>query len=273
MTDYWKPKPKRHGFAWWALLVPAVVYGGGVIIYAHNAFVPGMAHQNGHAIGSALMVFGGESGTLAAAAEVFRKQAAKKTNWMDWGGLAVSLVATLGNLFVVYVSLTELPVAWVGFVRLYGPLVLLICSGVDFYAGLMEFGFYNASFDARYEKWELARHNDALRRERQEREGVMETTVEGGEDEKPEVKMPDFYGGTIELRAVETETISEDETPEAPQPAPVVTPKTITVREWRKLAAKMETNKPKTAEELNQWLTDNHYEPKPLTTARRWVRE
>ncbi len=175
---YWKPEPRRHSVAWWALLLPAIVYGAGVIVYAHNAFVPGLTHQNGHAIGSTLMVFGGESGTLAAAAEVFRKQAAKETNWMDWGGLAVSLVATLGNLFVVYVSLTELPVAWVGFVRLYGPLVLLICSGVDFYAGLMEFGFYNASFDARWTKWNDDQHTYLRGEEtRQRKEEQPKTTT------------------------------------------------------------------------------------------------
>jgi len=157
--QYWKPEPRRYSFAWWALLVPAIIYSVGVIVYAHNAFVPGMAQENGHALGSLLMVLGGESGTLAAAAEVFRKHAKTEANQLDWGGLAVSLVATLGNLFVVYVSLApEFNAPWVQPVRDYGPLVLLLCSGVDFYAALMEFGFFNASFDARYEKWLEQKH-------------------------------------------------------------------------------------------------------------------
>jgi len=155
---YWKPEPKRHGFAWWALLLPAIIYSAGVVVYAHNAFVPGMTQLNGHALGSALMVFGGESGTLAAAAEVFRKSRVKETNVFDWAGLLVSLVATLGNLFVVYVSLTDVPAWWLLWVRANGPLVLLLCSGVDFYAGIMEFGFYNASFDARWAAWNDAKH-------------------------------------------------------------------------------------------------------------------
>lgn len=175
ITPYWKPEPRRYSFSWWALLFPAIVYSVGVIVYAHNAFVPGLAHQNGHAFGSALMVFGGEAGTLAAAAEVFRKHANEEAKKLDWGGLFVSLVATLGNLFVVYVSLApEFNAPWVGVVRNYGPLVLLICSGVDFYAGIMEFGFFNASFNKRYEKWLLDKHNDEERQKRNERARKLE---------------------------------------------------------------------------------------------------
>lgn len=170
---YWKPEPKRHEFAWYALLIPALVYSLGVVIYAREAFVPGLDAVAGLGLGSALMVIGGEAGTLAAAAEVFRKSQvrtgalrrwlwwsvpASEANLLDWFGLLVSLIATLGNLFVVYVSLTQLGAAWVGWVREFGPLLLLLCSGVDFYAGLMEFGFYNASFEARWQAWNDARH-------------------------------------------------------------------------------------------------------------------
>ena len=109
---YWKPEPRRYNFAWFALLIPAIIYSIGVVIYAHNAFVPGFAGDNGHALGSALMVFGGEAGTLAAAAEVFRKSQNSGTNAFDWGGLFVSLFATLGNLLVVYVSLAGNFTGW-----------------------------------------------------------------------------------------------------------------------------------------------------------------
>lgn len=178
VRPYWKPEPKRLGFSWWALLLPAVVYTIGVITYAHNAFVPGLAAKNGHEWGSAFMVLGGEAATVAAAAEVFRKHRIKtgakrkilwfsiepsEANAMDWIGIIVSLVATLGNLFVVYVSLTDLSASWVGFVREYGALVLILCSGVDFYAGLMEFGFYNASFEERWTKWNDGLHDWEMR--------------------------------------------------------------------------------------------------------------
>ena len=166
--EYWKPRPSRHGVMWWALLVPAVIYSLGVIVYAHAAFSPGDIAENGHYYGSGLMVIGGEAGTLAAASEVFRKWQAKESNALDWLGLAVSLVATLGNLFVVYTALTTLSDTWVAWVRSYGPLALLLCSGLDFYANVMEFGFYNASFDERIERWHASRHNAKLAWERRQ---------------------------------------------------------------------------------------------------------
>lgn len=158
--SYWRPEPKRHSFAWWALLLPALIYSIGVVVYAHAAFSPADIATNGHAIGSALMVIGGEAGTLAAASEVFRKaqSEAHTANAWDWGGLLVSLVATLGNLFVVYAAIADLQVSWISWARKYGPLALLLCSGFDFYAGIMEFGFYNASFEARWSEWNDAKH-------------------------------------------------------------------------------------------------------------------
>jgi hypothetical protein len=131
------------------------------------------------------MVIGGEIGTLAAASEVFRKSRVEtgdrravlfgllsirstEANSLDWLGLLVSLVATLGNLFVVYAAITTLDDGWVQTVRSYGPLVLLLCSGLDFYANVMEFGFFNASFDERMEKWLLNRHNAELAWKRRE---------------------------------------------------------------------------------------------------------
>jgi hypothetical protein len=189
--QYWKPEPRRYNFAWWALLLPAIIYSAGVIVYAHNAFVPGLAQVNGHAMGSLLMVFGGEAGTLAAAAEVFRKKAAGEDTKLDWGGLAVSLVATLGKLFVVYVSLApEFVAPWVLWVRVNGPLVLLLCSGVDFYAGLMEFGFLNASFDARWEKWNTDGHVWVEReiKRRQAAQGVTFTETETQQKDQPETE-------------------------------------------------------------------------------------
>ena len=153
---------------WWALLVPACIYSVGVIVYAHSAFAPDQIAQNGHAWGSALMVVGGEIGTLAAASEVFRKHRLDppETTLLDWLGLLVSLVATLGNLFVVYSALTALSDGWVLWARSYGPLALLLCSGLDFYAALLEFGFYNASYEQRREHWQLLKHRWEQRQER-----------------------------------------------------------------------------------------------------------
>lgn len=226
--EYKHPEPQRLGLMWWALLLPSVVYSLGVIVYAHNAFVPTATGENGHAWGSLLMVLGGESGTLAAAAEVFRKSQVltgrkrarrggrevdeTEANAMDWAGLAVSLFATLGNLFVVYVSLTYIEAAWVSRVRMYGPLVLLICSGVDFYANVMEFGFYNASFDARLEQWREKRHAAKLRWEqRQARQS--ETSAPVVSRDAPETKQPAPMRNTGETkRACVARLVAEGET-------------------------------------------------------------
>jgi len=208
---YWKPEPQRHGFAWWALLIPAVIYSVGVIVYAHNAFVPD-AGQNGHAVGSALMVIGGESGTLAAASEVFRKQKEGRTTALDWLGMFVSLIATLGNLFVVYVALAALQTPWTGFVREYGPLILLLCSGLDFYAGIMEFGFYNANFDEVRAAWDLGRHNAALRKKRESTELYNAPTVQAqGVDKSTPVDIEPTPEVTIPQSVKPQSTVELDE--------------------------------------------------------------
>jgi hypothetical protein len=146
------------------------------------------------------MVLGGEASTIAAAAEVFRKHRIKtgnkrkvlwfntessEANAMDWAGIFISLIATLGNLFVVYVSLTSLSAQWVGFVREYGALVLILCSGIDFYAGLMEFGFYNASFEERWTKWNDGAHNWETQ-ERNRMEAEKSKPAQAAFDEKAE---------------------------------------------------------------------------------------
>lgn len=201
MLKYWKPEPKQRSFAWWALLLPAVVWFVGVIFYAHNALVPGMAQENGHAIGSALMVIGGESGTLAAASEVFRKHAEGETVLLDWLGMIVSLVATLGNMLVVYVALaTHLQAPWIDPVRQWGPLVLLLCSGLDFYAGVMEFGFYNAGFNARWIAWNDGEH--AWRQAQETRRAKLEAP--------PVAVVNDDVNGELDELAMQVYTLYTD---------------------------------------------------------------
>jgi hypothetical protein len=214
MTDsftYWRPQPRRRSFMWWALLLPACVYSLGVIVYAHAAFAPDAIAANGHAWGSALMVVGGESGTLAAASEVFRKSQTEppETNLLDWMGLLVSLVATLGNLFVVYSVLTRLQDGWVALARSYGPLALLLFSGLDFYAAVMEFGFYNASFEARMEAWRLAQHNAELRwKRRSDAEAETESADDARSDAEPQ-------GGDADLMRNDAQPDAGETQPEA----------------------------------------------------------
>jgi len=157
-TSYWRPEPRLNDGTFYALLVPACVYVAGVIVYGAEAMKAGAFTWSQQGIGSALMVIGGEAGTLATAMEVFRKQRASEVAPLDWLGLFVSLVATLGALFVVFARQTTLAAGWVAVVRSYGPLVLLLCSGLDFYANVAELGFYRASYDERWSSWNDARH-------------------------------------------------------------------------------------------------------------------
>jgi len=194
---------------------------GGRLLAGRHRLRTGELALNGHVYGSALMVIGGEAGTLAAASEVFRKSRSGETNVLDWAGLVVSLVATLGNLFVVYSALTPLTDAWVALVRSYGPLVLLLCSGLDFYATVMEFGFYNASFDERMETWLLAQHNDKLRWER--RQERKESEQKSGSEPQPDESSSREDGGDDgpdEESEPESEPNEESETESEPESNP-----------------------------------------------------
>lgn len=159
MTErpYWKPEPKLLGWAFWSLLIPAAVWILGVVVYGAEAMKAQALVWTKQGIGSLLMVIGGEAGTLFTAMEVYRKSQTGDANAWDWSGLFVSLVSTLGVLFVVFTRQTDIDAAWVPFVRTWGPLVLLLCSGLDFYANVAELGFYRASFERRWEKWNEGR--------------------------------------------------------------------------------------------------------------------
>lgn len=159
MKQYWKPEPQLYGIDFWALLLPAACYTIGVILFGGEAIKAGAITGITQGYGSWLMVIGGELGTLASVSEVFRKSKDGRANLLDWSGIAISLAATLGALFVVFTKLTPLTAIWVQPVRDWGPLTLLLCSGLDFYANVMELAFYRAHFDEQWTQWNDAKHN------------------------------------------------------------------------------------------------------------------
>lgn len=159
MKQYWKPEPKLYGVDFWALLLPAACYTIGVIVFGGEAIQAGAITGATQGLGSWLMVIGGELGTLSSASEVFRKHKDARASWLDWAGIGVSLAATLGILFVAFVKVTTLAAMWIEPIRNWGPLALLLCSGVDFYVNVMEFSFYRSHFDDRWTVWNDARHN------------------------------------------------------------------------------------------------------------------
>jgi len=66
---------------------------------------------------------------------------------------------------------------------------------------------------------------------------------------------------TIEKPVVHTE----------PKTKPMAQPMEISLNQWRSLVSGMNGDRPTDAEGVNQWLSDNGYEQKPVSTARRWV--
>jgi len=167
---YWKPEPRLWDWAFWSLLVPASAWVVGVIIYGAQALMAAELKWAGQDIGSALMVLGGESGTLFTVMEVYRKSKTGDANGWDWSGIVVSLVSTLGVMLVIFTRQTALTAAWIEPMRNWGPLVLLLCSALDFYANVVELGYYRASFEDRWDRWNQGRWNHN-QRERERAQG------------------------------------------------------------------------------------------------------
>jgi len=195
---YWKPEPKLHGMEFWALFVPALIYTIGVILFGGEAVVAGNISGATTGYGSWLMVIGGEIGTLASANEVFKKHRDGDATWLDWFGLFVSLIATLGTLFVVYTKLTPLTTAWVMPVRSWGPLALLLFSALDFYANVMELAFYRSHFGERWAKWNEQRHTDEMRQLREWQE-LAQPAKAGAQSAPPEPPVAKPGATTIDV--------------------------------------------------------------------------
>jgi len=167
MTDeprYWRPEPKLWDWAFWSLLAPAAVWVVGVIVYGAQALMAAELRWEGQDVGSLLMVMGGEAGTLFTVMEVFRKSKSDDANGWDWSGIAVSLLSTLGVMLVIFTRQTTIEATWIDPVRSWGPLVLLLCSALDFYANVVELGYYRASFEERWDRWNELRARDATRK-------------------------------------------------------------------------------------------------------------
>ena len=198
---YWKPEPKLWDWGFWSLLIPGALWVCGVIVYGAQAMAAQDWTWAGQNFGSALMVVGGESGTLFTVMEVYRKSKSGDANGWDWSGIVVSLLSTLGVLLVIFTRQTPLTAAWIEPVRKWGPLVLLLGSALDFYANVIELGYYRASFEQRWEKWNQSRWEHTQR----ERRKVQELDEPARESPKREPTKADKH----EILAKLSETVSE----------------------------------------------------------------
>lgn len=298
LPTYWRPEPQLNDWMFISLIITCGIYVFGVILYGAQAMVAtngqsGLAQQ----LGSTLMVVGGESSTLFSVMEVFRKARTPKethkekdedgnvrtivdsyedTAW-DWSGILVSLFATLGTLFVIFTRQTGIDAEWVRWTIKYGPLILLLCSGLDQYAASMELGFLRASFSERWEEWNDAKHSwirtelarrDRLERERREHEVQMLSVEHEIRDEsgaKVEENEPDLYDSHTELA---------DESSDLPR---------MHVSAWDAYVNGQGRGRPdvraivnadngEQVEMVNRLLKDLGWGPLPASTARDWAR-
>lgn len=157
---YWKPEPKLWDFVSILLLISAVASAAGFVLFVSQAFIGG---ADGDAlwvrrIGGWLLALGGEGGTLFATLEIFRKQQSEQdtvTAW-DWGGLVTSALATLSGLVLAYIPIMQFEqLSWI---QMYGALLLLPVSVLDYYSTLMELGYRQSSFSKRWEAWNDSKH-------------------------------------------------------------------------------------------------------------------
>jgi hypothetical protein len=163
LRPYHRPEPRLFGLTFWSLLIPATIWVVGVIIYGAEALKAQDLSWKYQGIGSTLMVIGGELGTITTAWQIFRKKKSGMENFWDWVCLGISLIATEGTLFVIFTRQTDITATWVTISQTYGPLALLLFSGLDVYANVHELGMYNRDFDDAWEKWNEGRYQDELR--------------------------------------------------------------------------------------------------------------
>ena len=109
-------------------------------------------------IGAFTLAAGSEIGTYAAVKEIFRRSRGGKISKPDIGALFISGLATAAALFLSIAALMGARGGWPDWVVQYGPIGVIICTALDAYAGMMESGLYESTFDDRYEEWQEKYH-------------------------------------------------------------------------------------------------------------------
>lgn len=109
-------------------------------------------------IGAFTLAAGSEIGTYAAVKEIFRRSRGGRISKTDIGALFISGLATAAALFLSIAALMGARGGWPDWVVQYGPIGVIICTALDAYAGMMESGLYESTYDARYEEWQEKYH-------------------------------------------------------------------------------------------------------------------
>jgi hypothetical protein len=109
-------------------------------------------------VGAFALAGGSELGTYATVNEVFRKVGAGLAKVWDWLALLASLSATVFSLLLAYGTLMDVKSAWPEFITLWGPLIVVLSTAFDAYAGMCEHGLYCSSYDERHREWQSKYH-------------------------------------------------------------------------------------------------------------------
>ena len=248
---FWKkePRPPARDLRAWSLLIPAIASAVGFFAFAVLAYsfteinlLPGWFRVGLVIVGAFSLAVGGEIGTLTTTVEIYRKHARGAARRWDWIGLVVSLCATLGEFLVAFATLLGVRATWAEPVQLWGPVVLGLLSALDSYTNFMEFGFYLAEYDTRYERW--------LRQ--------YERWVKG-----------EYFSSDDESASISAKSDESASTP--PQPAQL---RRATRDDWRSIYANLDDERADlTAARVNELLAERGFAPKADSTARDWARE
>ena len=170
--EFWKSPPRSPGRdPWlWSLAVPSLLSASGLAAFAIFAIVRVIVSDVGQLdpliiAAAVLLGIGGEIGTVFSTLEVFRKYQRGRSEsrpsgdaiLADWIGLGVSFGTTVCLVALAYGSIFGPGATWSGSV--FGPvtLALVLLESADAYVTMMEFGFYLASYDRRFESYARSR--------------------------------------------------------------------------------------------------------------------
>ena len=241
----------------WTLAVPSVLSATGLATFSIYAIVRLVVADVWVldpliVAGAVLLGIGGELGTVFSTLEVFRKYLRGRTEKSpqgeairaDWIGLVVSFLTTVCKVSLAYGPIFGDGAQWS--VWTYSPvtLALVLLESADAYVTFMEFGFYLASYDRRYESY-VRSYERFLKGEYFREEPVS---------------------ATERLLAPRQAPVSATEQPLAPRKEPTIT-------DWRQIRATVNGNGATLAvSDVQRLLTEHGFAPTSASTARRWAR-
>lgn len=299
---------KRFDWRAASLLAPAVAYTIGLILYSGEGLFPGALTMHAARLAGAwLMVAGAEGGTLSAIIEVARKLGIGKARWYDLAGIAVSMLATVFNLLLVWAREATAESWWVAWLLQNGALATILAQVGDFYAGAaFELGLFYAYVREERRAAALQDKRDELGFERAamalEAERMALTQSAAGNEtatlrqqvaelttalRQANAELDARDSDATVTRQLEATTPTNSDKPATtadgdatnqrqtndtpPNVADNADTPTTTRRQWRDIAATLGDNAPTTARAIVAWLEAHGHRPPTVRTVERWL--